>query len=103
MKYSKISDQAADVASTVTETVGEAVSTGLDRSKDLVSAAADRMPDTSAAADWTRQHVPVLTPKSRGRTVKSWLPLVGAIAVVVALVWWFRRESDETTYVSTRS
>lgn len=103
MNYSKISDQAADAASNVTGTVGEALSTGLDRSKDLVSAASERLPDTSTAADWTRQHVPGLTPKTRGATIKSWLPLIGAVAIVAALVWWFRRDADDSTYESTRS
>ncbi len=103
MKQAKISDQAADVAYNVTETVGDALSTGLDRSKALVSTAADRLPDTSTAADWTRHHVPGLAPPKRRRTVRSWLPLVGAIAVVAALVWWFRRDADDMTYESTRS
>ncbi|CAN5798201.1 hypothetical protein BH20ACT4_BH20ACT4_06990 [soil metagenome] len=104
MKQAKISDQAADVAYNVTETLGDALSTGLEKSKVLVSAAADRLPDTSTAADWTRQHVPGMTPpKSRRATVKSWLPLFAAIAVVAGLVWWFRRDSNDITYDSTRS
>ncbi|MBA3400063.1 MAG: hypothetical protein H0U01_08890 [Acidimicrobiia bacterium] len=93
MKYSKLTDQASDVASTVGDTLTDAVSVGLDRGRDLVSTAADRLPDPSTASDWTRQHVPGLKPpKSRG--LSSWLPLIGAIAVVAAVVWWLRRDTD---------
>lgn len=100
MDYTKVSDQASDVASTVTDTVSEAVTTGLERGRDLVTTAVERLPDSSTAADWTRQHVPGLTPRRKSRGLKSWLPLIGAIAVVAVLVWWLRRDSEPESVTS---
>lgn len=86
---------AADLATGIGETATEAINRGRGRAREMMVTAEGHVPDS--AIDWTREHVPGLTPRRRATRPPRLIVVMVLLTIIAVVMWWLQRSTGDAS------